>query len=993
MEVLIGLIQLLCVDALVIAGLLILAIAMGMYRKASLAVLNRNFVAYFTNPTGYVFLCLFVLLASAAAFWPHEFFTSNLANLDQLNRYLPYIMVIFIPAITMSIWAEERRQGTDELLLTLPATDFDIVVGKYFAAAGIFTVSLLFSQISNFLVLALLSTGDLDIGQFTVTYLGYWLVGLAMLALGMVASFLTNNLTVGFVFGVLFNIPLVVLAFADVLIPVETVAQVVSRWSISSQFDDFGRGVITFSGLAYFAMTIAFGLYVAMVLIGRRHWLGGRDGESRIWHYLVRTVCFVVIVLGLNLVLYRFNPFRGDMTDAKLSSASTETRALLSKLEPKNKIIINAFIGTPIPDRYVRTKFELLAMLREFESRSRGNVEVRIHDNLSTVGEEAKRAEDLYGIRPRRVNVMERGVTKQAEVLLGVAITCGLEKVVIPFFDSGLPVEYELIRSVTTVAGQTRKTIGIVRTDANLMGGMTMAGGMMPQQIPKQLIVDELEKQYQVEEVNPNSEISVEIDDPANPGKKKLKYDTLIVAQPSSLTDPQLANVISAIRKGQPTAIFEDPYPYFFQGTPGTAEPKQPGGNMMFGGAPPEPKCDIAMLWRALNIDIKGDRVVWQKYMPYLRLDLDVINDSWVFVRKEAPGAGERAFDESDSITSGLEELLFLGTGYVSPTPATEFKITGLVETGTATGTMSYSDLQNATRMDESLSQYEGPPMKKHYAIAARIQSSNVARANPKEEKTETETSATGMPEITPVKLTQEEGQTPEKPSATPPSVTPDKINVIYVADLDCLSSTFVMLRSAGAADTVANFRFDNVPFVLNVVDSLAGDDRYLEIRKRKTRYGTLKVVDKAIEDFKISQQKELEKAEEDLKKKRDEAQAASDKATEELQTEITKIQKDQAEGKEIDFAKFRSLQMRLEQQQKIDEQRNQQQIIQIATERRAKIAELRRQGELAIASIQNRCKIAALVFPPIPPLLIGIVVFAWRRLQEREGISKTRRR
>ena len=66
---------------------------------------------------------------------------------------------------------------------------------------------------------------------------------------------------------------------------------------------------------------------------------------------------------------------------------------------------------------------------------------------------------------------------------------------------------------------------------------------------------------------------------------------------------------------------------------------------------------------------------------------------------------------------------------------------------------------------------------------------------------------------------------------------------------------------------------------------------------------------------------------------------------------------------------------------------------MQIATERKAKIAELRRQGELAIASIQNRCKIAALAFPPIPPLLIGIVVFAWRRLQEREGISKTRRR
>ena len=102
-----------------------------LFKQAAYAVLKRNFKAYFSNPTGYVFLALFVLLTSMSAFWPHEFFNANLANLDQLNSSISLIMLIFIPAITMSLWAEEKRQGTDELLLTLPATDFDIVMGKY----------------------------------------------------------------------------------------------------------------------------------------------------------------------------------------------------------------------------------------------------------------------------------------------------------------------------------------------------------------------------------------------------------------------------------------------------------------------------------------------------------------------------------------------------------------------------------------------------------------------------------------------------------------------------------------------------------------------------------------------------------------------------------------------------------------------------------------------------------------------------------------------
>lgn len=219
MTVIVKLAWLLTIDAIFIGLCIAALIPLFAFKRAAFAVAKRNFVGYFSNPTGYVFLCMFVALSSFAAFWPHEFFAANLANLDQLNIFLPYIMLVFIPAITMSIWSEERRQGTDELLLTLPAGDFDIVIGKYLAAAAIFTASLLFSQIANFTVLVSLALGDIDLGLFCATYLGYWLTGLAMLAVGMVASFLTKNLTIGFILGLIFNLPLVFMKWADVIIP------------------------------------------------------------------------------------------------------------------------------------------------------------------------------------------------------------------------------------------------------------------------------------------------------------------------------------------------------------------------------------------------------------------------------------------------------------------------------------------------------------------------------------------------------------------------------------------------------------------------------------------------------------------------------------------------------------------------------------------------------------------------------------------------------
>ncbi len=967
---------LLLLDAMFLVAVAIVITPLCLVKRATLAVLKRNFVGYFSNPTGYVFLCLFVLLTSLAAFWPHDFFNSNLANLGQLNKFLPYIMLVFIPAITMGIWSDERRQGTDELLLTLPAADFDIVVGKYIAAGSIFTASLLFSQLCNFIVLASLTLGDLDTGLFFSTYLGYWFVGMAMLAVGMIASFLTSNLTVGFILGAVFNAPLVFAVKADVIIRNAGLSRLVSGWSIGAQFDDFGRGVLSLSSIAYFLLVAVVGLYLSMVLIGARHWSGGRDGTSLLGHYLVRTASLVVMVLGVNYVFANadlLSNARRDLTVGHVSSLSPDTRRLLRELKPAHTVQVEAFISGHVPELYAKTKADLISMLTEFRASSDGRINVRMH-LLDEGSEEAieltAMAEKRYGIRPEGVRTRTRGALKDEQIFLAAAFTCGLEKVVVPFFDYGIPVEYELIRSICTVAKKERKTVGIVRTEARMFGGFSFAGGQ-PREIPKQEFVRELEKQYEVKEIDPTSSI------------EHGAYDVMLVVQPSSLSPEEMDNVLEAIKNGQPTAIFEDPRP-IFMAAPATGEPKMPPGGGMFGGGGPQPKADMKKMWSLLGLTVPGETsmmglfapdIVWQDFNPYWKLQVEGIPDSWVFCRREAPG-GEDSINDQSPITAGLTEIFFPVPGAIKPDRESDLKFTRLVSTGDMAGTLSFQafmeNQQNPGEMRKAQGDRTGPQI-----IAARITGHREKDERPREASQDKPASD--------AKDAKAKKETPQAPA----------IDVVYVADIDLMMPAFLRIRARPGEDEEIGWQFENVNFLLNIVDVLSGDDAYIDIRKRKPKHSTLRIVEVGVQDARQHEFIERKKYDDEFDKTVKEIEEENRKEVDKFQQELTDLQTKQRESGQrgIQFAELQSRAQKLAEVQERLKRRLDVRREQLSRQREENVGEIQRRVDLEIAGIKNRYKLLAVALPPIPPLLVGLIVFVRRRLREREGVAKSRMR
>lgn len=895
------------------------------------AVFKRNLVGYFMNPTGYVFICVFVLLCSIAAFMPYEFFSANLANLNQLNKWIAMIMLVFIPAITMGIWAEEKRQGTDELLLTIPASDMEIVLGKYLAGASIFSVSLVFSMICSYVVLNVV--GSPDIGLFISTYLGYWFIGLAMLSIGMVASFLTHNLTVAYILGAAFNAPLIALQWIDAFPISRETADWIRRFSITEQFDTFGRGIVSFSHILYFAAIITMMLYLSIVLIGRRHWSANQLFLG--WfHYGVRLVSLLVIGISICVITIRFDA-RADMTAEKLSSLSRESIDIIKKIESDQPVAIKAYLSREMPKSFIQTQLNVISILGEIEKHGGSKVSVSIHW-VEPMTDEALLIAERYKIEPRQIGQMTRGAWERQDVFLGVTMQCGLRTITLPFIDRGVSVEYELIHALGSVSTQQKKRLGILKTDSRIMGGVDLT---TYSQRPTWMITEELKKQYNVIEIDPSDPITE-------------KYDAILAVQPSALGPEELKNFIDALRNGQPAVILEDSCPFF--GFVGTIEERVRQVNpMLGGGSRAVPKGDISELWSLLGVHYESSWVIWQDYNPYPKIGRFPL--PYIFLdntRDASAKASERkwAFNPADEVTESMQNLLMIYPGAIRKSSGSKFEYTPLVRTSrNPVGHMPVLEVRRTRSMGLNL---DLAPLavtdRTPFDLAVRIKGELPA------------------PRTTPAPEGSAQPKGPE-------------LNVILVADTDMISDMFFVVRTNGVdPETGLSFDFDNIVFLLNSIDSIIGDKRFIEIRARKPEHRPLAKFDEATADIR----KEANEKREQYQKEFEEFKLKGEK---EMNAEIDELQKGNISTTTEAIGRLamaiESIQKRLEKER-------------AELERNRDIQNSKTEVELnkAIARMQMKYKMFAVLLPPIPPLLVALGVFIVRKKREYEGVPTTRR-
>lgn len=233
---------------------------------------RREFASYFTTPVAYVFILIFLMLSGVFSFYIGNFYERGQADLLPFFNFHPWLYLFLVPAMAMRSWSEERKSGTIELLMTLPVTVWQVMLGKFLAGWAVLGLALLLTfplwVTVNYL-------GDPDNGIILAAYLGSWLMAGAFLAIGICMSALTKSQVVAFILAVvvcflfvLSGSSIVLDAFKGWMSPM--LLDTLASFSFLTHFESMAKGVIAVNDVGYFLIAIGIWLYGGFLAVEQK---------------------------------------------------------------------------------------------------------------------------------------------------------------------------------------------------------------------------------------------------------------------------------------------------------------------------------------------------------------------------------------------------------------------------------------------------------------------------------------------------------------------------------------------------------------------------------------------------------------------------------------------------------------------------------------------------------------------------------------------------
>jgi ABC-2 type transport system permease protein len=432
-----------------------------------------------------------------------------------------------------------------------------------------------------------------------------------------------------------------------------------------------------------------------------------------------------------------------------------------------------------------------------------------------------------------------------------------------------------------------------------------------------------MQQQYQLENVDADKDYPEGI-------------DCLVVPQPSSLVQEQMDRLKQWILAGKPTLLLEDPLPIQ---APGTAADDQKGGmqSRMMGGGGPQ-KGDMDAFYGSFGLRIAKSDLVWDT--SSVSLFGGQFPRTFVF-------AGAAGMDPQSPLTKGLQSVVMMMAGNVEPTGMQGVNFTPLVQ---SVGEPGRDGPKNGI-----LPKYESAPGRGDgflvFDFFGRMQQNPNARLRPSNKPYTLVARVTGKP-----------------------TGSDKELNLMHWTDLDAIGNQFFQIRRQV---NDPNLRFDNVPLVLNCIDSLVGDESLIELRKRRPLLRRLTAVEAAQSDFERKWTEQKQQAEEDSDTALKEAQARLDAA-------VARIREDKAldeQSRENKIVEVQSVENRKFEAAKAD----------IEAKRKERIELAQYDRDAARRSIYNRYRVLTVLLAPIPALLFGIVTFTRRRSRAQAIVPKNR--